>query len=137
MGTYRVGYWWTVLHPQQMSRLHGALNIVGGVWPLVHARSFEAVFGPKVDRWLERTVAGLLVSVGLVQWKAGTTEGWPHARRLGVATAGTLLAIDLVYVPRGRIRWTYLIDAMEEGALIAGWVVASRNHARRDHRSTF
>jgi hypothetical protein len=110
-----------------MAKAHGAFNIVGGLWPLLHLRSFEAVFGPKVDRWLEYTVAGLLTSVGYAQWKAGTPEDWPQARRLGVATATTLLVIDLIYVPRGRIRWTYLIDAAEEAALIAGWVVASRN----------
>lgn len=107
-----------------MARTHGAFNLVGGVWPLVHVRSFEAVFGPKTDRWLEYTVSGLLATVGFAQWRAGTPQDWRHARRLGVATAATLLAIDLVYVPRGRIRWTYLLDAAAEAALIAGWALA-------------
>jgi hypothetical protein len=117
-----------MLQPPLMAKAHGAFNIAAGLWPLAHLRSFEAIFGPKVDDWLEYTVAGLLTSVGYAQWRAGTAQDWRHARRLGVASAATLLAIDLIYVPRGRIRWTYLIDAAEEAALIAGWVIASRNH---------
>jgi hypothetical protein len=69
---------------------------------------------------------GLLTSVCYAQWRAGTPQGWPHARRIGVATAATLLAIDLVYVSRGRIRWAYLVDAVAEAALIAGWAATSR-----------
>ena len=117
-----------MLQPPVMAKIHGAFNISGGLWPLIHLRSFEAVFGPKADRWLEYTVAGLLTAVGYAQWRAGTTGDWPHARRLDLASATTLLAIDLIYVPRGRIRWTYLIDAAEEAGLIAGWIIASRNH---------
>src|SRR4051794_26127893 len=54
----------------------------------------EGVFGPKVDRWLVYTVAGLLTSIGYAQWQAATSGHWRHARRLGLGTAGTLLAID-------------------------------------------
>jgi hypothetical protein len=105
-----------------MAKAHGAVNLVAGVWPLVHPRSFEAVFGPKRDRWLVSTVAGLLASVGYAQWRAGSDGDWREARRLGVGTATTLLLVDLVNVPRGRIRWTYLIDAAAEAALLAGWL---------------
>ena len=60
----RAGYLSVMLRPPLMGKAHGAFNIVGGLWPLIHLRSFEAVFGPKVDRWLEHTVAGLLTTVG-------------------------------------------------------------------------
>jgi hypothetical protein len=106
-----------------MAKAHGAFNIAGGLWPLLHLRSFEGMFGPKTDRWLEYTVAGLLTAIGYAQRRAGTPGDWHHARRLGVGTAGTLLLIDLVYVPQGRIRRTYLIDAAAEAALILGWVL--------------
>jgi hypothetical protein len=100
---------------------HGACNLVGGLWPLLHSRSFECIFGSKTDRWLQRTTAGLLVSAGLTQLAAARDpQGVAHARRTGLGTAGTLLAVDLVYVPKGTIRWTYLLDA----AMEAGWVVA-------------
>lgn len=91
---------------------------------MLHLRSFEAVFGPKADRWLEYTVGGLLTGIGYAQVRAGSADDWRHARRIGVATATTLLAVDLVYVPRGRIRWTYLLDAAEEVALLAAWARA-------------
>jgi hypothetical protein len=115
-----------MLQPPAMARAHGAFNVVGGLWPLLHRRSFEAVFGPKEDRWLMYTVAGLLVSIGHAQVRAATADDWAHARRLGVSTAATLLMIEVVNVPRGRLRPTYLIDAAGEAALIAAWIQASR-----------
>ena len=119
-----------------MAKVHGAVNIVGGAWPLLHRRSFEAVFGPKSDRWLMYTVAGLLISVGYGQLRASTPEDWAHARRLGVLTASTLLAIDVVYVPRGVIRKTYLLDAVAEAALIVGWAFVSGPNERSDRTSS-
>ena len=44
-----------------LGRAHGVANLVGGLWPLLHISSFEMVFGPKADRWLVKTVAGLLM----------------------------------------------------------------------------
>jgi hypothetical protein len=123
-----------MLQPPLMGRIHGVFNVVGGLWPLLHLRSFEAVFGPKEDRWLVYTVAGLLTSVGYAQARAGTAQAWPHARRLGVATATTLLGIDLVYVSRGRLRWTYLVDAIAEAALLVGWAVATHGRPHRGAR---
>lgn len=46
-----------VRDPDVLARAQGAFNVVGGAWPLVSMRSFEWVFGPKQDRWLEQTVA--------------------------------------------------------------------------------
>jgi hypothetical protein len=50
-----------------LARLHGGANALGGLWPLVHLSSFEAVLGPKTDRWLVKTVCGLLIANGLTQ----------------------------------------------------------------------
>jgi hypothetical protein len=105
---------------RRLARLHGLSNVLGGLWPLLHMRSFEAASGPKTDRWLVRTVAGLLVANGLTQLRApATPDGIAAARRIGIGTAGTLLAIDLTYAPRGRISRFYLLDAVLE----AGWVL--------------
>lgn len=102
---------------------HGAFNVVGGLWPLVHLRSFEWVFGPKADDWLQMTTGGLLAGAGLTQLAAVADPGGPkHARRIGLVTAATLLAVDLVYVPKGRLRPTYLLDAAMEAAWIAAWL---------------
>src|SRR4051812_12970670 len=87
-----------------MARAQGAFCIASGVWPLLHRRSFEAVFGPKRDYWLAATVGLFLVGNGTVQLTTpATASGVAAARRLGVATAVTLASSDLVNVARGRI----------------------------------
>ncbi|WP_232835745.1 hypothetical protein [Actinocorallia populi] len=119
--------------PEGLARAHGIFNIVGGAWPLAHRRSFEALFGPKQDEWLQQTTGALLVSAGCSQVLAARSpDGHVHACRTGLGTAATLLAIDLMYVPTGRIRWTYLLD----GALEAAWIAAWLRMARRTRPST-
>ncbi len=76
-----------------LPRAHGLFNLVGGVWPYLSMRSFEAVLGPKADRWLVYTVGGLLATIGWTQLRMpATSSGMYAARRLGVGCAGTLLA---------------------------------------------
>ncbi len=105
----------------RLARAHGGFNVVGGLWPLLHMRSFEAVTGPKTDRWLVRTVAGLMVANGVVQWRAEPSDdGLVAARRIGMGTAMVLGAIDLSCAIPGRISRMYLVDAVLE----AGWVLA-------------
>jgi|RhiMetdeSRZDD1v2_1073273.scaffolds.fasta_scaffold1275505_2 hypothetical protein len=104
-----------------LGRAQGVANLVGGLWPLVHLRSFEMVFGPKTDRWLVKTVAGLLIVNGVTQLTTSSTAiGVGQARRLGLGTAAVLAAIDLVYVPARRISKMYLVDAVIE----VGWIMA-------------
>jgi hypothetical protein len=80
-----------------LARGHGWFNVVAGVWPLVHVASFEAVLGPKVDRWLVRTVAGLLVVNGVAQVTASPSDnGLRVAGRLGIGSALTLGTIHVV-----------------------------------------
>lgn len=111
-----------------LARAHGAANVFGGLWPLLHLRSFEAVLGPKHDRWLVRTVAGLLVANGWTQLRTPRSpDGVAQARRIGIGTATVLGAIDLRYALPGRISRVYLLDA----ALEAGWVAAWLRSERR------
>jgi hypothetical protein len=110
---------------------HGLFNVVGGLWPLVHLRSFEWVFGPKTDVWLQMTTGGLLVSAGVAQLAAAPAPQGPvQARRIGLGTAFTLLAVDLVYVPKGRIRPTYLLDAAMQTGWIAAWLRSAPGASR-------
>lgn len=103
-----------------LARAQGAFNLANGLWPLLHMRSFEAVLGPKRDRWLVRTVAGLLCVNGLAQLRANRQRASiSQARTTGIGIAATLAAIDLVYAPPGRIRRIYLPDAIVE----VGWIV--------------
>ncbi|MEU9209740.1 hypothetical protein AB0D27_17755 [Streptomyces sp. NPDC048415] len=115
-----------------LSLAHGLFNLVGGLWPLVHVRSFEWVFGQKSDQWLQRTMGGLLVSAGLSQLTAAATpEGRSYARRTGLGAAVTLLATDLIYVPLGRIRPTYLLDAAMEAGWVRAWLRADHSRSTR------
>lgn len=107
-----------------VGRAHGLANILGGVWPLVHLRSFEKVLGPKADKWLVRTVAGLLVVNGATQLASSTPDRIAQARLLGIGTAAVLAAIDLTYAPTGRISRMYLLDAAVELAWIVAWLTA-------------
>lgn len=112
-----------------LAAAQGLFNLLGGAWPLLHRRSFEWIFGPKQDGWLQHTVGGLLVAAGLAQLRgADHPEGRAVARLLGLGTATTLLAIDLTYVPRGRIRPTYLLDAVLEVGWITAWLRQSGQH---------
>jgi hypothetical protein len=105
----------------------GIFYIVTGVWPLVSIRSFEAVTGPKADRWLVKTAGVLIMAIGA----ALTMAGWRRSvtreiRLLAVGSALGLTGIDVVYVARGRIAKVYLLDAAAELALAAGWALAGR-----------
>lgn len=105
--------------PQALAVAQGVSNILGGAWPLVSMRTFEWIFGRKVDHWLVRTVACLLVANGTTQVLAARAGDVRSARWVGIGTAASLGIIDAVYVPKGRIRWTYGLDAVME----AGWIV--------------
>jgi hypothetical protein len=113
-----------------VARAQGSYNAVSGLWPLLHMPSFEAVLGPKYDRWLVRTVAGLLLVNGLVQLSAdGSADTLRQARRLGTGTAAALAAVDAWYAFRGTISKGYLLDVPVELGWIAAWL-ASRDSDR-------
>lgn len=106
-----------------VAKLHGLFNTVGGLWPLLHMRSFEAVLGPKTDRWLVYTVAGLMLTIGSTQLLSSADQASVrHARRVGVGCALSLGAVDVIYARRRRISRMYLVDALAEAAWIAAWM---------------
>lgn len=113
-----------------VARAQGVFNVLTGLWPLVHIRSFEAVFGPKTDKWLVRTVGGLLLVNGIAQFRAGRggAADVQPARRVGMGTAATLAAVDLIYVGNGTLSKMYLLDAAAELLWITLW---RRNRSRR------
>lgn len=104
-------------------KIHALFNIVSGTWPLVHIRSFEAVSGPKTDRWLVKTVTSLIAVIGFVIGSAGLRKRiTPEVVGLAIGCSATLATVDVVYVSRGRISRVYLLDALAEILLIAGWI---------------
>jgi hypothetical protein len=91
-------------------------------------RSFEAVSGPKVDRWLVRTVGGLMAANGLVQLTADAADE-PTSARIGMGTSAVLATVDLRYGTTGRISRVYLLDAVVQLAWIAAWARTRRQAA--------
>ena len=110
-----------------LSLMQGAYYAATGVWPLVSIRSFEAVTGPKKDRWLVKTVGVLVSVIGAVLLIAGLRR---HVSLeivvLAVGSAAGLMAIDVWYVARRVIGPIYLLDAVAEIVLVALWVFAIR-----------
>jgi len=107
--------------------------IATGVWPLLDMRSFEAVTGPKQDKWLVKTTGLLITAVGaaiaVAAWRREIT---PSMVTLSTGTAAALGTIDIVYASKGRIPPVYLGDAVLQGALLGGWAAAL--DAQRRHR---
>jgi hypothetical protein len=109
-----------------------ALYAATGIWPLVHMASFEAVTGPKRERWLVRTVGVLVAGIGATLALAAWRRSFgPEIRLLGGASAAGLAAVDLWYAGvRRRISPIYLADAAAEIALGVAWAVFARRGAR-------
>ena len=103
----------------------GTYYFLTGLWPLVNMRSFEAITGPKVDRWLVQTVGWLVTVVGGALTMAGVRQhAAPEVPLLGVGSAVGLAGIEFGSVARGRISRVYLLDAVLQVGLVAGWAFA-------------
>ncbi len=97
-----------------------AYYLATGAWPLLSIRSFEAVTGPKTDRWLVKMVGALALANGAAL-AFGTMQDEIADETLVLATCSALAfaSIDVVYVARRRISPVYLGDAALELALAA------------------
>jgi hypothetical protein len=108
-----------------LARLQGLYFVATGVWPLVSIRTFEAVTGPKVDRWLVKTVGLLIAVIGGSLTLSGRRPTRSEAV-LAVGSAAGLGSVDAVYAAQGRISKVYLLDAVVEAVLVALWLAALR-----------
>jgi hypothetical protein len=110
-----------------LALVQGAYYAATGVWPLLHMRSFEAVTGPKADRWLVRTVGALVGVIGGALVSSGRSGRLsPEIRGIAAGSAAALAAVDVIYVAQRRIPPVYLLDAVAEVGLMAGWAWAER-----------
>jgi hypothetical protein len=110
-------------HGRTLALVQGVYFAASGVWPLVHMRSFERVTGPKVDKWLVRTVGVLVVVIGGVLSASAIRRRLPgETVALAAGTAAGLAAIDTIYAGKGRISRVYLADAVVEAALVGLWL---------------
>ena len=117
---------------RRLAIVQGLFYVVSGVWPIAHIQSFEAVTGPKADRWLVKTVGVLVGVVGAVLLHAARhSRVTPEVRLLASGCAGGLAAIDVVYVAKRRISPIYLLDAVAELAIAVAWVVTGGGRLKR------
>ena len=116
---------------QRAALIQGLVWLVSGLWPVLHLRSFEWITGPKVDKWLVRTVGLLVTVVGAVLLGAHQRNRvTPEIQMLATGSALSLTAIDLFYVFKRRISPVYLLDAVLELGLIALWYIETPRAAR-------
>lgn len=100
-------------------------------------RTFEAVTGPKTDRWLVKTVGVLVAIIGGVLVAGGRKRRVPsEVTALAAASALGLAGIDVNYAARGRISRVYLLDAVLELALVAAWALAGRPAAEPNNSAS-
>jgi hypothetical protein len=99
----------------------GTFYVVSGLWPIVHMKSFEAVTGKKQDAWLAQTVGGLIAGIGAALLVGASERRSRSLVTLGIASAATLAAADIIFAGKGRISPVYFGDAVVEAALIATW----------------
>jgi hypothetical protein len=117
--------------------IQGAYFFATGLWPLVHMRSFERVTGRKRDDWLVETVGALVAVGGAVMLRAAAARAVDRSTAmLAVGSAAALGAVETVHALRGRISRIYLLDALLELALIAGWTAASMRRRARSRVSS-
>ena len=101
----------------------GVYYFLSGLWPLLSIGSFQWVTGSKADLWLVKTVALLLIVIGIVLFTAGMR--WRVTLEifiLGLGSALALASIEVIHVINGQISPVYLFDSLLETVLIAWWL---------------
>lgn len=108
-----------------LARAQGVFFLATGLWPVVHLRSFEAVAGPKRDKWLVQTMGLLIACVGGTLLVAARSRFPKHLATLGMSTSATLAAVDIVYTVKRRIPKACLLDAVVELGFVTAWAFVS------------
>ena len=99
--------------------VQGVYYVTTGALPFISRRAFEAATGPKRDWWLVETVGALVtVAGGALFSGAYSRRITPELLGVSAGSAASLAAIDIVYVAKGRIAPTYLVDAAAQLALL-------------------
>lgn len=107
-----------------LAMVQGMYDLLGGLWPLLHLQSFEQVTGPKSDDWLVRSVAGILVVVGIgLLYDASHHRLAAGMRRTAAGISLVLALVALISSTAGWVSWLYFIDGLAHASFFLGWVV--------------
>lgn len=101
----------------------GIYFMVTGIWPIVHMRSFEQISGPKTDDWLVKTLGLVLTTIGIVLCLGARPRQSldPELPLVAAGSAAALAKADVIYGGTRHISAVYLLEAVVELALLAGW----------------
>lgn len=112
--------------------VQGVYIIVTALWALVDIDSFIWVTGPKTDIWLVKTVAVVLVSIGLALLIA-VRESQPSLsiKVLGLTNAAGLTVIDFYYTSNSTIKWVYAADGVLQVLIIISWIILIMKNQHR------
>jgi hypothetical protein len=101
-----------------MVKAQGCYYLLGGLWPLVHFRSFQAVAGPKPDRFQTEVTSALFAAIGVALLAHPRTEPLPRSTAvLSAASALGTMYVDLRH--RRAIRGLFYAEAALEAVFAA------------------
>lgn len=125
---YVTGYSKHQLRGENLAYAHGLFLTLGGLWPLLHMQSFEAIAGNLHDEWLVRTVAAVLLLLGGLLLNDAFFRG--HiARTLRIIAGGVALILGVVALIggfTGHLAWVYVPVGLIHWGFTAGWIWAGR-----------
>ena len=109
----------------------GFFCVVVGVWPVAGLASLERITGQRGDRG-SLTLAGLLLAtIGLSMIITAIRRDVAfEVYVMGIATAVSLGATDVIFVIERSIPAVYLLDAVAETLFVTLWVFAIRDKRR-------
>lgn len=122
----------------RIALVQGIYYALTGVWALVDIDSFQAVTGPKTDLWLVKTFGMLVAAFGaalvLLAMRRRVTG---EAAWLAASVAVAIAISESYFAIRGQIWAIYLVDALIEAVLVAGWALtANRGFSQTSSQAT-
>lgn len=113
--------------------VQGTYYILTGLWPLAHFSSFSRAVALQVNPFQAQAFGAVLVIIGAHLLEAGRREPpGASATLLGIAVAGAIAVIDLVWLPRLAVPSALWGDLLAEVAIAIALVIFyPRLHAER------
>lgn len=102
----------------------GGYYILTGLWPLAHFSSFSRAVALSVNPFQAQAFGAVLVVIGAHLLEAGRREPPGNsATLLGIAIAGAIAVVDLVWLPRLAAPSALWGDLLMEVAIAIGLVI--------------
>lgn len=109
--------------PDRRMLVQAGYYLMTGIWPMVHLRSFEALTGPKPDRFVTEATGLLFAATGTTLAVAARQGSGDRPSRV-LSAIVPIMSTFVTLRHRPALRLTYLADATAQCAL-AAWVAAS------------